>query len=258
MKKIILGLIATFSMSNLSFGQATIENSYTTNYFGADSSWETIGKGLLYSFNTQNGINYFTFDNLANTVTIYNQNHIFYKTVNFPETPDKIHFITDKLFNNDDLIEILYSTPTGFGADNNTKLINENGVILQTIPNRPYARLTKDSSNNFKLIVSNIENYMLNYDVYSLSGTLSLVQEDIYLNNSFVGYPNPTDNTITITNKLLLRENGILEVFDINGKKVMEKNITGGNNEINLDVTELSNGVYIYKLNGQTNRFIKK
>jgi len=35
------------------------------------------------------------------------------------------------------------------------------------------------------------------------------------------------------------------------------KNVTGGNNEINLDVTALSNGVYIYKLNGQTNKFIK-
>ena len=38
----------------------------------------------------------------------------------------------------------------------------------------------------------------------------------------------------------------------------MQKTVVGENAEINLDVTELSNGVYIYKLNGQTNRFIKK
>lgn len=256
MRKIILGLIATVSISTLSFGQATLEHSYTTNYLGADSSWETIKKGLLYSFNTQNGINYFTLNTVSNTITIYNQNHIFFKTVSFPETPAKIHFITDKLFNNDDLIEILYSTD--FAAGSNTKLINENGVLLQTISNRPYARLTKDSSNNFKLIVSNVESYMLNYDVYSLSGTLSLAQQDIYLKNSFVGYPNPAENTINITNKLSNGENGILEIFDTTGEKVMKKNVIGGNNEINLDITELSSGVYIYKLNGQTNRFIKR
>jgi len=109
-------------------------------------------KGLLYSFNTQNGINYFTFNNVANTITIYNQNHILVKTVNFPETPNKIHFITDKLFNNDDLIEILYSNNT------DTKLINENGVLLQTITDRLYARLIKDNGNNFKLIISKIDN----------------------------------------------------------------------------------------------------
>ena len=256
MRKIILGFIATVSISNLSFGQATLEHSYTTNYLSEDSSWETIKKGLLYSFNTQNGINYFTFNNVTNTLEIYNQNHILTNTTIFPETPQKIHFITDKLFNNDNLIEILYTTD--YASGNNTKLINENGILLQTISNRPYVRLTKDSSNNFKLIVSNIENYMLKYDVYSLSGTLSIAQQDIYLKNSFVGYPNPTENSINITNKLSNGENGILEVFDTTGKKVMEKNVTGGNNEINLDVTELSSGVYIYKLNGQTNRFIKK
>ena len=54
---------------------------------------ETIKKGLLYSFNTQNGINYFTFNNVTNTLEIYNQNHILTNTTIFPETPQKIHFI---------------------------------------------------------------------------------------------------------------------------------------------------------------------
>ena len=78
------------------------------------------------------------------------------------------------------------------------------------------------------------------------------------MENSFFGFPNPTENRIAITNNLENGQNGILEVFDVNGKKVIQKNVIGENGEINLDVTELSNGVYIYKLNGQTNRFIKK
>lgn len=76
--------------------------------------------------------------------------------------------------------------------------------------------------------------------------------------SSFFGFPNPTENRITITNNLENGQNATLEVFAINGKKVMQKNVVGENGEINLDVTELNEGVYIYKLNGQTNRFVKK
>lgn len=39
----------------------------------------------------------------------------------------------------------------------------------------------------------------------------------------------------------------------------MQQNVIGEvNGVINLDITELSNGIYSYTLNGQTNRFIKK
>lgn len=179
MKKLFYGLITTFSMLNLSFGQANFEHSYTTNHLSEDSDWETIEKGLLYSFNTQNGLFYFTFNINTNTLKFYNQSHSLTNTIILPETPQKIHYITDKLFNNDDLIEILYTTD--FNSGHNTKLINENGVLLQTFSDRPYVRLTKDNTNNFKLIVSNVSssNYLLTYDVYSLSGTLSSNQEDL-------------------------------------------------------------------------------
>jgi len=48
---------------------------------------------------------------------------------------------------------------------------------------------------------------------------LSLAQQEIYLKNSFFGYPNPAESTINITNKLSNGENGVLEIFDANGKK---------------------------------------
>jgi hypothetical protein len=53
-------------------------------------------------------------------------------------------------------------------------------------------------------------------------------------------------------------QNGTLEVFEINGKTVTQKNVVGQNGEINLDITVLNEGVYIYIVNGQTNRFVKK
>ena len=44
----------------------------------------------------------------------------------------------------------------------------------------------------------------------------------------------------------------------MNGKKVMEKNVVGENYEISLNISELISGVYLYRLNDQTNKFIKK
>lgn len=260
MKKIIFGLIATVSILNLSFGQATLEHTYNSDWTSGQNDWGVLNStgGVLNAFNIESGIYYYTleipWDNTSiNIMRIYNEQHLLTKTINFPTRPRRIHFITDKLFNQDNLIEILYDDNT------NLVLINENNNITQTIPNRQFARIIKTINNNYKLIVSaNTQNNTLLYDVYSLSGTLSVFQQDIYLKNSFIAYPNPTDSIINITNKLSNGENGVLEVFDANGKKVMQKNVTGENNEINLDVAELSNGVYIYKLNGQTNRFIKK
>lgn len=260
MKKIILGLIATVSISTFSFGQATLEHSYNSNWTSGQTDWAFLNStgGVLNAFNIESGICYYTleipWDNLATSIMrIYNEQHTLIKTINFPTRPRKIHFITDKLFNQDNLFEILYDDGS------NLMLINENNNLIQTIQDREFARIIKTANNNYKLLVStNSPDNTLLYDVYSLSGTLSLSQQDVYLKDSFVGYPNPAESSINITNKLSNGENGILEIFDTNGKKVMVKNITGGSNEINLDVTELSNGVYIYKLNGQTNKFIKK
>ena len=41
-------------------------------------------------------------------------------------------------------------------------------------------------------------------------------------------------------------------------KKVLQKNVSGGSKEIDLDVTNLTRGVYIYRINGKTNKFIKE
>ncbi len=259
MKKIIFGIIATISISNLSFGQATLEHSYQTRKFQADET---------NAFRTDNGLNYYTLDNSTGTLLIYNDSHSLIKTVNIPIPSgyvlNYLYLITDKLFNTDPLTEFIISfRDDNFDSPYIFTLINENGTILQQFGNKIKAYVIKGNTDSFKLItVSNPpssspgENY--DYDVYSLPGTILNVLQNESPENSFFGFPNPTENKITIINNLGNGEHGILEVFDENGKKVIEKNVVGKNGEISLDVTELSNGIYLYKLNGQTNRFIKK
>jgi hypothetical protein len=258
MKKIIFGLIATFGISIVTFGQGTLEHSYQTKKWQYDQT---------NAFKTDAGLNFYTLDNSTGTLLVYNASHILIKTINIPIPSgynlQYLYAITDKLFNADALIEFIISFEDGTNPDILT-LINENGTILQQYGNKSEAYIIKGTSGAFKLItlsnpysqVPTASNF--DYDVYSLPGTTLNVLQNKSAENSFFGFPNPTENRIAITNNLENGQNGVLEVFDVNGKKVIQKNVIGENSEINLDVTELSKGVYIYKLNGQTNRFIKK
>jgi hypothetical protein len=257
MKKIILGLIATISISNLSFGQATLEHSYVTKIWPRENSTAFISNGLLH---------YYTLDDVANILKIYNNTHSLIKTVSITPNPgyniNNLYAISDHLFNSDNLIEfiITFQTSGTSPITNIQTLYNENGVVIQQFGNKFSAYIVKDSNNIFKLItVSYPYNapYDWFYDIYSLTGTLTVAQQKI-IGSSMFGFPNPTDNNITIINNLGSGKNGVLEIFDANGKKVLQKNVVGENGEIIIDVTEFSSGVYIYKLNGQTNRFVKK
>lgn len=258
MKKIIFGIIATVSISSFSFAQATLEHSYQTTKFQSDET---------NAFLTDTGLKYYTLNNSTGTLLIYDDLHSLIKTVNIPipggYSLNYLYIITDKLFNTDPLIEFIISF-TNNNADDPFifTLINENGTILQQFGDKIKAYVVKGTNNSFKLItVSNVpsqNNGFYDYDIYSLPGTTLNILQNELPENYFFGFPNPAEYKIAITNNLQNGENGTLEVFDENGKKVIKKNVIGGNSEINLDVTELSNGVYIYKLNGQTNRFIKK
>ncbi len=258
MKKLIFGLIAVVTISNLSFGQATLEQSYATN---------EVSRDFTNAFKTDTGLHYFTVE--ASTILkIYTSSHTLTNTITIPIDNgfvlDGVYPVSDTLFNTDTLMEFLIFTliQSGAGGEIFTykmTLINQNGTILQQFGDRGYANIIKESSGVFKLIAHKTTNENNTvYDVYSLPGTtLGTVTLNKNI-SSFLGFPNPTENTIAITNNVENGQNGNLEVYDTNGKKVMQKNIVGGNNVIHLDVTELSKGVYLYKLNGETNRFIKK
>nr|WP_294777390.1 T9SS type A sorting domain-containing protein [uncultured Flavobacterium sp.] len=249
MKKILY--LAIILNGYLSFGQINIEHTYTTT-----TNISNEGYGFVYAFNTHQGIFYYTKEYLAgsNMITIYDSNHNFYKSINTP-FGSEICLITDKLFNSDGLIEFLYVVGI------HTYLMNENGELLFTWSDRWDPKLYRDNDNNYKLVVynrsSSSSSIVRTSDVYSLGGTLSLEQQELYLDKSFKGYPNPTSNKIKISNGKYLVEETVLEIFDGNGKKVTEKKIMSGEKEIILDVSSYSNGIYIFKINGEAHKFVK-
>ena len=251
MKKLLL--ITFLTISSFSFGQITLEHTYTTDGFNNFPK--------TYAFYTDGGLFYFTINAIENKVLLYNSSHNLYKSVSLNLTAGytikTIYLTTDKLFNSNSNIEfIVVSGSTSSGSK--MTLFDEDGTNLFEFGNRWVADCIKDQNNNYKLVTSTDKASPNNYDIYSLPGSLSISQQQIFNKNSFFAYPNPTSNKITIVNYLKDGENGKLEIYDINGKKIMEKNVFGNEPEISLDITNFESGTYIYKLNGKTNKFIKK
>lgn len=61
-------------------------------------------------------------------------------------------------------------------------------------------------------------------------------------------YPNPANDQIKICSKEFLAKDGILEIMNMNGKKLLEKQFSAQTDDIELDVSSLQNGVYFCRL----------
>ncbi len=298
----------------------TFEHTYTNQ--GRLTNHDSFDFDVIY---TQTGIKYVTYnrtDTSATTtstdVQIYDENHNLLKTITCPNLI-KVYSITDKLFNNDDKLEILYQSSRFYMYLNqypmylnDVILRDEDGNILASLGERIGAKIYKTPAGNYKLIVHtydnpqtasynnnnppyyheqdfinvkhpdfptpsqsflNSSNYFhdvdagtgagyvttpYSFDVYALSGTLSVEQEQQYLKNNMIGFPIPTQNTLNIAVNEPLETNSKIEIFNINGQKVLEKPVQAGSINVNLDVSTLSSGTYIYKLNGKSSKFIKE
>ena len=251
-----------FFLSIGAYSQVTFEQTYT-NTGGT--------RGKTYTFYTQSGLKYYT-QSSSNTngnysISIYNENHTFIQTI---PVFGEILFITDKLFDNDDEIEIVTAkyrqvTIPDTYTTRDIFITDHLGGIIYTFFDRFAAHLVKNSNDEIKLIVDSAgncpigctysNNYM--YDVYSVAGILSTNQE-IYLDRQLNAYPIPTENLLTISNVVTDGSKINLEIFDTTGKKILEKIIINDSSQFDVDVSHLQSGIYICKFGNNAIKFIKK
>lgn len=80
----------------------------------------------------------------------------------------------------------------------------------------------------------------------SMSGTITVVDQlsiDEFKTSKVTMYPNPVSTELQITFPQNMNE-GTITFFDLAGKQVLSQSITGGMNEVNLDVSPLKSGMY--------------
>lgn len=123
---------------------------------------------------------------------------------------------------------------TGGGADAGWEVIDANGTILSSDINPNFG---SDITENF-----------------GADATVSV--EDLSMNNLSI-YPNPVNNIAKID--FSLEKNAVVKTSIVNvlGETVITQayNLSAGNHQIDLDVTDVTSGVYFIQLemNGQTN-----
>ena len=235
------------------FGQVTLEHSYVSDGYNDNAK--------QFAFFTANGLNYYTLDATTNQVKFYNASHVLWKTISVsPGNYEMagLFLATDGLFNADAKVEFILKTQNlDTPYDSKMTLYNEDGTNLQEFGDFWLATVFKTSETQFKLIVSEDQGSENAFDVYSLPGTLSVLQQQAILPQQTFAYPNPSSHKINIGNPLLDGENGTVKVFATNGAKVMEQEVSGSQKTITLDISQLSKGTYLYKIGNFTSKFIR-
>lgn len=249
MKKVTLSFILFFSTLGLN-SQINLEHTYTVS--GASASIRIIQlansgyKYCVYEFNT-------------NQFKLYNTDHSLWKTITYPTisgSTASVWNISETLFNTDGLIEyIVHYTTSTSPFQYQIKILNENGVLIKDLPNRTYTAITPPNNivqsigvNSYKLVVSDGNTIR---EVYSLPGTTSNlgVSDNPMSELSGISFPNPTSQTITIPYQLANGQtSGQLKIYNSTGALIESFQVDSNFNDLILDVSSYSNGVYLYKI----------
>jgi len=230
--------------------QISLEHTYT----GTGSSHNNFPE--TFAFFTDSGLHYYVIND--NVVNIYDGNHNLTTSVTIPlQSGYEItagFLFTDHLFNSDDNIEFVLTTYNSSTHIYNMSLYDENGSVLFDFGNEwePYVIKVDDTTYKLLVIATDAPN---SYKIYSLPGTMTAVQQYTY-NRRIIGYPVPTNNRLHISNALGDGERSVLYIYNLAGQMLMQKEVEGSN--INVDVSGLPGGNYIYKIGGYTGKFIKK
>lgn len=247
MKKPIL-LIAFFALMTISNAQITLEQTYPASATLTELSIP--------------GYKYYLMDVVNNQCRLYNLDHSLWKTINL-DIPSgmylyDIRYVSDTLFNKDNKVELAY---TYYSYDTtllyftyNTRVIDEDGIELLSIPGCSFVDVISTGSNGTKMLAYvydySLVLYTVNTLVYSLPGNLppggiSQIGEG-FLKKA---YPNPTNYIVTIPYQLPVGTNNArILLANGSGQVLKSFNVDRTFHELIIPTDGLPKGVLLYYL----------
>jgi hypothetical protein len=207
------------------------------------------------------GYKYFLMDVVNKQCQFYNMDHSAWKTINL-NVPSgmylyDIKFISETLFNTDNKVELAYIyysyDTTLLYSTYYTKVVNEDGTELLSIPGCAYLEVKAPGTNGTKMLAYvydySIILWTLNTLVYSLPGNLPggiPVEGDRNLNKPF---PNPANSMITIPYRLPEGVNtGEMRLINGSGHVIKSFRVDRTFHELLIQTADLPKGVYHYQL----------
>lgn len=104
----------------------------------------------------------------------------------------------------------------------------------------------------------NIPNYNLAAFIGSPCDTLTTVMDELKAEEYFIEYPNPASGSITFKYNFTAKNETTMCIFNNLGKTVKSVLLPGERNEIVLDVTDFSAGIYFYQIKNNNKTFTGK
>jgi hypothetical protein len=235
----------------------------------------TFSESANIAFLDKLGEVYYTMDVISKQCLIYDMDHTLLKSIALP-TPEgyylsDIQYLSENLFNQDDLVELVYIyskyVPTDFSYyyTFETRLINENGVDLLTLPSGSgFTTVIETPSSGKKFLVYDYDYSVIPYrtstNVYSLpeTGTKSVTRSLTKLEGP--AWPNPASGQVNIP--VTLPEgvhSGSLEILDIHGRSILSYPLTNTSGTVVVPTSQLHSGTYLYQVHtGEHTSEVKK
>lgn len=257
MKKIILYISFLFLGLVSANAQINLEHTFTTDY------------GVTSFMTSTHGLMYYSAD--SSQVKVYNSDYSLYKTITLPGRPvgayGLVYFFSDNLFDLDSGIEFQVAY---LKAPKVTyKIIDDDGTVLKDLGEDPYSGgswgnpfYVIGTGSAVKLLRSSyddVSNKMID-EIYSLPGT---APSNVNLLRSATldqpaAYPNPAVQIINIPYILEAGQTTTLIIYNQSGMQIEQKTIDSTFKEIRLNVSRYTPGLYLFKYNNMSGRFIVK
>lgn len=250
MKKIAFIITLLVAYASGASAQINLEHTYT-------------GVSAAYIHLPDAGYKYYVMDVANKQCRLYNNDHSLWKIINL-SIPDNyylcdIQYVTENLFNTDNLVELLYvscnyNTSLAYYTYD-TRIVNENGTILYSMPGAGYSCIYP-GENGSKLLIwvydFSVFPETVNTLVYSIPGKVftSVAAGIDNSKNSLPGaYPNPAYGEVIIPFELPANvKQAELKIFTINGTLVKAYTIDHTFNSVKVKTGELSAGIYLYRI----------
>ena len=246
MKKLffLLSLLISFQYCN---SQITLEHSYNN-------------LNTLWCYKIEgDGDKYIGTDYTNMKVILYNSNHTVYKSIqtNIPSGNGWFQAVypSKYLYDSDNEVEVIISWSESVSGNTvyHTEIVNENGVVEMNFPNSFFTYVIRIDG-LWKLILSNHQSATISYpEVYSLpgawTGNTSILNPSGNGNTELSIFPNPVTQSATLNYSLTSgTTQGLIEIFDVNGSKIKEYEVTNQFNSIILNRNDIPAGMYFYSI----------
>lgn len=208
------------------------------------------------------GYKYFVTNYLNNSITVYHEDHSYWKTIQLSVPQNQylydVAYLSSRLFNRDDQLELLmvtyrYITVTDTSGYYiyETRVVNESGSVLADVPGGGYSYTFTNSNNKNKLVVYiydfSISDYIISTEIFGLPDPVNGINESSF--RELMPYPNPADKNINLPCNVELKNgNNEVIVTDISGREISRKAANGHEGYVNIDTSSLPAGTYVYKI----------